>query len=147
MRFPVTPNKQTLSVPITASATTLGPPFQLAANAEYDQLVIIATLTGMSASTLDLYIQESWDGGTTWYDVAHFGQVAGGAAAVVKRVVLGGTGAIQTVGVGGTPALAVATVCDGPWAPLLRLVSVTGTGTSSAPVNQVVQFIIWQQTK
>lgn len=134
-----------LSVPATASTTTNGP--SLFIPEPYDSLVVIATLTGMSASTLDVYLQESWDGGTNWGDVAHYTQLASGAAAATTRFSLAMTGTSHTIGYGSapTPTLAAATFCDGPWSRQLRIVSVTGTGANAGAVTQSFVFVAVQQ--
>lgn len=138
------------SVPATASATTIGPQFSVAS--QYDKLTIVATLTGVSVGTLDLYIEDSWDGGATWYNVAHFTQLAGGAAVATKRQVIPypGTGAAVAIGKGtlASPTLTLAanTFIEGPWGPLLRIISVTGAGANAGPVVQTFAFIPWQQS-
>lgn len=138
----------TLAVPITASTTTYGAPFQLAFPCDW--AVIIATLVAGSASTLDVAIQETWDGGTTWTDVCHFTQVTA-AATVQYRVVTSHLGLIQAVKSGtvasAVPALTAGKVCDGPWAPLLRLVATTGTGTNSGIVTQTILLIANQASE
>jgi hypothetical protein len=66
------------TVPAAASATTMGTMFSVAIRTTNS--LIVSTLTGVSVGTLDLYIEDSWDGGVTWYNVGHFTQLAGGAA-------------------------------------------------------------------
>src|SRR5262249_6183355 len=46
----------------------------------YKSLSIFSMLQGATGGTLDVYLQYSPDGGTTWVDYAHFPQVAAGAA-------------------------------------------------------------------
>lgn len=144
------PIKQSFSVPAAASTTTVGPAFQNFGPS--DKLALFATLTGMSASTLDLYLQETWDGGVTWYDVAHFSQVAANSGPTVTRLVTSTPSVATplTIGTGtltaATPALAAHTFVDAPWGPLLRFVSVTGTGANSGAVTQNITIIAWQQS-
>jgi hypothetical protein len=138
------------SVPAAASATTIGTQFSLAN--QYDKIVLISTLTGMSVGTLDLYIEESWDLGTSWYQVGHFTQLAGGAAASTKRqlVAYTGTGTATATGKStlgtATLTLAAGTFLEAPWAPLLRIISVTGAGANAGPVVQTFTFCPWQQS-
>jgi hypothetical protein len=61
-----------------------------------------------------------------------------------------GTGAAVAIGKGtlATPTLtlAVNTFIEGPWGPLLRIISVTGAGVNAGPVAQTFAFIPWQQS-
>lgn len=102
--------------------------------AGFDAITILATLTGATGGTLDVYLQSSWDGGTTWYDLAHFTQLAAAASAVTYKATLALSTTIVTVGKGstGTPAVALAanTVAGGHWGDLIRAVYVAGVGTT-----------------
>lgn len=150
------PRPLTLSVPAAASTTTVGP--AVAVGWPQSGLVLVATLTGMSAGTLDLYIQESWNGGATWNDVAHFTQIAANAAAASERLsvstagsgtagnsvpVVVGTGTTAAPGV----ALAAGKFVDGPWGPLVRLVAVTGAGANAGPVSQTINLYPWRPSQ
>lgn len=97
----------------------------------YDSLEIEADLTGPTGGTLDLYVQRSFDGGTTWRDYIHFPQVA---ATVTTRFSVSPalTNTIVVVGQNTSPALAVNTCAGGKWGPQLRLLATTGVGTSVA---------------
>lgn len=98
---------------------------------------IVAQLIGATGGTLDLYLQGSSDGGTTWYDIAHFAQLASGAGALNKvfSISKGAITALTTTGIGTltTPAvgLAAATVVSGDFGDRIRLVEVTGAGASA----------------
>lgn len=133
-----------LVIPITASTTTYGAVVHLPA---YDKLVLVAQLAAGSVSTLDVTVQESWDFGTTWTDVAHFTQLAANASKNY-RLVLPSAGTVSTVGVGtvgsAAPVLAAGSFADGPWGPMLRLVGVTGTGTNAAVANQNLLLYPWR---
>lgn len=135
-----------LAVPTTASTTTYGAPVHVPV---YDKAVLVAQLAAGSASTLDVTVQESWDFGETWTDVAHFAQLAANASKNY-RLVLPSAGTVTTVGVGtvsaAAPVLAAGDFADGPWAPMLRLVSVTGSGTNAAVANQNLLLVPWRQT-
>jgi hypothetical protein len=99
-----------------------------------ESLDVNAQLVGATGGVLDLYLQTSPDGGTTWFDYAHFAQLAAGAAAIKVRFGVARHGqqlTIATVGTGLTPALAVATVVGGPFGDRMRLVAVAGASTSA----------------
>lgn len=112
---------------------------------KYDELTVIAELQGATGGTLDVYIQETYDvdpstgdalATATYYDVAHFEQLAGGAAAVVKRVATQRDSTEQTIGKNLTPALSAGKFVGSPWGPLVRLCLVAGASTSAgAPVT------------
>lgn len=139
----------TITVPSTASTTTYGTAFP--GFGEYDAIKGLATLQGLTGGTLNIYIQQSWDGGTTWTDCAAFAQMSGGAAQATSdfSIVLDST--IRTVGSGSVssaaPALSAGTICAGPWAPLLRLVAVSGSGTSGASKLQTVKLYAWSMKR
>jgi len=129
---PVSAATGTLSGTSPASASTavgvtltgLGP---------YRSMSIYAALTGATGGTLDVYLQYSPDGGTTWVDYAHFAQLAAGASTVyrvwnVSKCQQQTT--IQTVGTGTSPALSGTTIIGGDWGDRLRVVYVAGASTS-----------------
>jgi hypothetical protein len=100
---------------------------------------------GLTGGLLDVSIQESWDAGTTWDDVAHFTQVSAGVS-ISWRLVVGSQRGLATATVVGTvgtavPVLAQTTYADGPWASLLRLVATSGSGTSGAAAVQTLNWI------
>jgi hypothetical protein len=133
---------ETLSVPSTASTTTIGTAFALPVT--YTSMLVVASLESHTGGTLDVYLQDSWDGGTTWYDCAHFAQLtAATAAEVAASLTLSSD--ILAIGIGtlGTPgvALAVETFRPAPWGPLLRIIAVTGSGTSGASKVQSISFL------
>lgn len=100
----------------------------------YKTMSLYAQLTGATGGTLDIYLQYSPDGGTTWVDWGHFAQIAAGAAAINRA--LGFAKDVQqltaqTVGTGTSPALAAGTFVGGDWGDRLRVVAVAGAGTSA----------------
>jgi hypothetical protein len=99
----------------------------------YDSLQIVADLVGATGGTLDVYLQTSPDGGTTWYDYAHFPQLLAAAAAIRYMVNVSSrtTSSIVVVGKGTTPALALNTVVGGTWGDRLRALYVAGAATSA----------------
>jgi hypothetical protein len=138
----------TLSVPSTPSTVTTGPAFELA-NA-YSIMGLVVTILAPTDGALHLYIQDSTDDGVTWTDCAHFAQNDAGTARVDRMSLMLWSPPTPTfVGehkapVGDTapaPGLAEGTVCPAPWGQKLRLVAVTGPGTSGAPVVQTVKFM------
>lgn len=109
-------------------------------------LSIVATLTGATGGVLDVYLQTSFDGGTTWYDYAHWTQISAAAAAVTKvwhmhRSIAVST--IATIGSGSTPALAANAINGGAWGNAFRLVYVAGASTSAGAV-QTVRLFGWR---
>ena len=106
---------------------------------DYVAISIEAVLQGATGGTLDVYIQNSPDMGLSWYDYAHFAQMAS-AAPVIRYVASIAVGAqnltLITVGTNLSPALAAGTVLGGPWGDRFRLVMVAGAGTSvGAPIG------------
>jgi hypothetical protein len=101
--------------------------------ANFDALTIIANLVGATGGTLDVYLQTSWDGGTTWYDWAHFPQLAAGAAAINYTISAPSSGDPSPIVVGKntTPALAANSVVGSVWGPQLRALYVAGSSTSA----------------
>jgi hypothetical protein len=128
---------------ITAIGDTVG------GLSRYDALGIRATLTGATGGALDVYLQTSYDSGTTWYDYVHFAQLSAGAA--VSTVAVGlppaGVTALTAVGKGtlSTPSvgLAASTVIGGPWGDLMRAVYVGGASTS-AGAAQIIEILGYQ---
>jgi hypothetical protein len=122
-----------------AAGTTVGGHVGMLQN--YDSLTIRATLTGATGGTLDVYLQTSVDG-AEWVDYIHFAQLADGAAAVTKAVVVSRAGqqtAITTVGTNASPALAANSVIGGDFGNQMRAVYVAGAGTS-AGAAQVIRI-------
>lgn len=120
----------------TAVGTTL-PGF-----GDFDSFLCLATLQGATGGTLDVYLQISPDGGTTWIDFVHFAQLAASAAQVNKTFSVTRSVqqlALQSVGTGISPALAANTVLGGNFGDRIRTLYVAGVGTS-AGATQTVTF-------
>lgn len=105
----------------------------------YRSIRIVTTRQGATGGVLDIYLQSSWDGGTTWIDIGHYAQLSAGASAVTDTIMFSreqmGTTAV-VVGSGLSPALAANTFLQGEFGDMLRAVYVAGSGTSSgAPVT------------
>lgn len=134
----------TLVVPSTASTTTVGAAFSV--TPKFNYMGLIANLVGHTGGTLDVYLQDSPDGGTTWFDCVHFTQLAAGVSRVERAGVQASGGTLATIGQGTLAApgvaLAAGSVAGGPWASLMRLVAVTGSGTSGVDRTQTVRFFL-----
>jgi len=110
-----------------------------------ETLTVIATLVGATGGVLDVYLQTSYDGGTTWVDFAHFPQLAAGAGSSVRvwhvvRKLQQTT--LTTVGSGSSPAIAANTIVGGTWGDRIRAFYVAGASTSAgAAVN--IQLVGW----
>lgn len=107
---------------------------------KWDQIAFVATITGATGGTLDVYVQHSPDG-VTWYDYVHFTQAAGGAAAVTyfysPAVSSGTTTAPVVIGKNTTPALANSTATGGPWYDQLRVLYVAGASTTAGAAQTI----------
>ena len=138
---------KTLTVGPTASAATHGDAFELPL--QFDTVKVIAELASHTGGTLDVYLQHSPDGGTTWFDCAHFAQVSA-ASTLVKDLSLVLDGTHRTVGKGNkstTPSgLAADSHVSAPWSPKLRIAAITGAGTSGADKVQTIHFILQDTT-
>lgn len=115
---------------------------------QYDAIVLLANLTGATGGALDVYLQASYDDGTTWTDYAHFPQLAAAAAPRWYHLGVppGGETIISLVGSGVTPALAANKCVGGPWSNMLRAVYVAGTGTTLG-ASQTIKIIGWKAQK
>jgi hypothetical protein len=101
-------------------------------------LVVLINITagGTATGTLALFIQDSWDGGTTWDDLISSNTFALGGGAVTQRFVIGGridTNATQGSAVS-VEALTAGTVRKGAWGSQLRLREKV-SGVSGSPVG------------
>ena len=136
---------QYIGAPTTVATTTYGPAF--AVSNPWDSQTILAQIPSLAKGALNVYVQESWDGGTTWADVAAFTQVAAGGATQQTRQIIGrvtNSDTARAVGIGtaasAPPALTAGSFASGPWGFNLRLVSVTGASASAAGVTATFFF-------
>lgn len=107
----------------------------------FTNMSVVATLTGATGGTLDVYIQASHDC-VTYFDYAHYAQITAAASAVTKFWAV--TKETQqttptTVGTGTAVALTANTVVGGDYGNCLRVVFVAGSGTS-AGAAQTLSF-------
>lgn len=111
-----------------------------------DSLTVIGQLQGATGGTLDIYLQTAHDAAdvadtsATWFDYAHFAQLAGAAAAIkltwhVNRATAVST--VTTIGSASSPVLAASTILGGAWGNRMRLVYVAGAGTSAGAAQSV----------
>ena len=111
--------------------------------ADYDAVDIIAELKGATGGTLDVTVQMSPNDSGAWFDIIHFTQLAGSAAAIIYQAPISNattTTAPVVIGKNLSPALAAGVVVNGTFSDRLRLVMVAGSGTSAgAPVTVRVQ--------
>lgn len=110
----------------------------------YRSMLIYAELQGATGGVLDVYLQVSPDGGTTWLDYAHFAQLGAGASKVYRTWTVSKTAqqtTLQTVGTGTSPALAASTIIGGEWGDQMRVVQVAGASTS-AGAAQVIKLVL-----
>lgn len=100
----------------------------------FRNLEIVAILQGNTGGAMDLYVQSSPDGGTTWADYIHYPQQASGGGPQAYHVTVGRDGgqtaAPVVISTGITPSLAVNTVVGGSFGNFLRVVIKSGAGTT-----------------
>lgn len=126
----------------SASTTTVSSTVTGLSNQE--ALSIEATLQGLTGGVCDIYLQDSPDGGTTWYDYGHWTQLAA-AAAVSTQMYDPGINDRNTVigkGTAGAPGVALAANSFRGGHPFdaARIVMVTGTGVTLGK-SQIVKLI------
>jgi hypothetical protein len=131
------------TTPATAVTEVSAPVYGLD---KFSEIKVVAALVGATGGTLDVYLQWTPDGGTTWFDYAHYPQLAS-AAAAVKYSASSSFGAATTptvVGKGSlaTPAVALAvnTFLGGPFGNGLRAVYVAGASTTVGAAVAITIF-------
>lgn len=106
----------------------------------FDAMAAVVEFTapvGGMGGTLDLYLQSSWDGGTTWWDLVHLAQFASGAASSRAKVSPGFNNTITTIGKNLTPALTANACAGGHWGDTIRTLYVSGSGTTTGATVKV----------
>lgn len=104
----------------------------------FDYITAIITSVGGAGGTINIVLQVSHDGGTTWRDWFRSDDITDGASA--ETIVVSphsGDGTPVVVGMGETPALAKGTVAPGSWGSKMRCTIDAGDGVDTA-VEQVV---------
>lgn len=111
---------------------------------EFESIIILATLTGATGGTLDVYLQvrtkDPDSQADEWVDYAHFAQIAAGAAAITRLwsvTRLAQVTTIATVGKNTSPALAVNTILGGEFGSEMRVLFVAGAGTSAGATQTI----------
>lgn len=108
---------------------------------QWDAIGIVYTVQGASGGTLDICLQTSYDGGTTWWDYVRFAQITAGAAAVSGRIYPFAFEAdFVTVGKGSSPAMTKGTCAGGFWGDQMRVLYTSGAGTV-AGASQTIEVI------
>lgn len=108
---------------IAATTLTVGDIYAGLQN--YDAFVMLINITGagVATGTLQIYIQDSWDAGTTWDDLISSNTFAFGASLTTQRFVI--QGKIATSATQGSAAaietLAAGTVRSGPFGDRIRI--------------------------
>ncbi len=92
-------------------------PLNLSAPPDHLNLLLNVTAVAGTGPTLDVYVQTSLDGGTTWYDFVHFNQVTAVGEQVAQWSQWNAANANKAPTVTGDAVLAAATVINGPIVP------------------------------
>lgn len=124
----------------TSPATAITAVSTPVAVGKYDAIRIVAVLQGGTGGTLNPRLQSSWDGGTTWWDIVSFPQLADGAAPTTRTITLSRFNANTTptaVGSGTSPALAAGTYLDGDFGDMIRAAYTAGSGTSAGTAQTI----------
>ena len=109
----------------------------------FRDLAILINITGggVATGTLQLFLQDSQDGGTTWDDLAASNTFTFGAATITQRFFI--SGRIATTATQGSAAAAEAlvagTVRNGPWGERIRVREVISgiAGTPTGPTYTI----------
>jgi hypothetical protein len=128
------------SISVTSPATSTAANSGTVDVKHFDSIRIVAILQGATGDTLDIYLQASWDNGTTWFDFVHFPQLAAAAAQTTKTITLSRANANTTltaIGSGTSPALAAGTYLDGEFGSLIRARFVPGASTSAGAAQTI----------
>lgn len=132
----------TLSVPSTASTTTIGTAFTVPL--KYQAAYVSANMNGLTGGVLDVYLCDSFDGGATWKECAHFTQVSA-AGTRQEGAGLSLSSTIQAIKIAATTTPTVGTLTAGtlrsaPWGSTMCIVAVSGSGTSGSAAVQTIRF-------
>lgn len=109
----------------------------------YRSLQVVAIIRGGTGGTLDIYIQAEYVSGG-WVDIAHFAQLADGAAQITRTFAVTREAqqtTITTVGANQVPALAANTVIGGSFGRRLRVVAVTGSNNTAGAQQLIGCFL------
>lgn len=125
----------TVTVPMNSS---IGGGTVFAGLQNYDSLIFLINVTaaGTATGTVNIYIQDSWDGGTTWDDMVSSAQLTLGTTTGTQRFVIQGRIAttITQASAVSVAALSAGTVRGGPFGDRVRIREKVA-GTSGSPVG------------
>ncbi len=116
------------------SATTVASAGTIKGCNGFDSIGAILEFTGPvggMGGTLDIFVQSSWDEGTTWFDLIHYSQFASGAAATTLKTSTDATNTITTIGKNTSPALAANACAGRPWGDWIRMLYEAGASTTA----------------
>lgn len=127
------------------AATTVTVPLTAASNGDvfgglqnYDSLLVLINVTaaGTATGTINIWVQDSWDGGTSWDDMVASANITLGTTTGTQRFIV--QGRIATTATQGSAvsngALTAATVRGGPFGDRIR-VREKCTSPSGSPVG------------
>jgi hypothetical protein len=120
-----------------ASATTVASASTATGLCLYENLIWLCDVQGGTGGTLNIYVQDSCDGGSTWYDRIALPQLSAGAAVTYYRLHGALTGVISTVGKNLVPTLTAGTISGGYWGNQARVVYKAGSGTSGGTAQVI----------
>lgn len=122
----------TVTVPLDAGGSAY------AGLQNYDSLLVLINVTaaGTATGTVNIYLQDSWDGGATWDDVVSSAQLTLGGSTGTQRYVV--QARIATTATQGSAvsngALTAASARQGPFGDRIRIRE-TVAGASGSPVG------------
>lgn len=133
----------TVTVPMNSS---IGGGTVFAGLQNYDSLIFLINVTaaGTATGTVNIYIQDSWDGGTTWDDMVSSAQLTLGTTTGTQRFVIQGRIAttITQASAVSVAALSAGTVRTGPFGDRIRIrEKVAGTSGSPAGATYTITMI------
>lgn len=133
----------TVTVPMNSS---IGGGTVFAGLQNYDSLIFLINVTaaGTATGTVNIYIQDSWDGGTTWDDMVSSAQLTLGTTTGTQRFVIQGriASTITQATAVSVAALSAGTVRGGPFGDRIRIrEKVAGTSGSPAGATYTITMI------
>ncbi len=104
----------------------------------YSTITIHADLIGGTGGVLDIVLETSPDGGTTWYEYVRFATMSAAAtASYAYDPVLDGSIVAVGKGLTTTFVLAAGTARNGHWGDRMRVRMVAGSGTSAGAIQSI----------
>lgn len=145
----VSPDQQTAVLDMSATPSAVAVTTTVSATitglSKATAVTIIAKNQGITGGTLDLTLQDSPDGGTTWFDFWHLPQLAAGASSNVLAYNPGINDSVTAIGQGtaATPGVVLAAGSKRGGHPFdaMRLVMTTGPGVSANALQTVKAYV------